>query len=67
MREKNRTRELNRSTESDVVQGGTLTQEVGKDGECQSVRLGKFTLTEPICTARSCINRSLSIIGYDVY
>ncbi len=35
--------------------------------QCQSVRLGHFTLTEPICTASSCINRSLSIIDDHIY
>ncbi len=28
---------------------------------------GQFTLTEPICTASSCINRSLSIIDDHIY
>ncbi len=33
-----------------------------------SVRqIGQFTLTEPLCTASSCINRSFSIIDYDIY
>ncbi len=35
--------------------------------QCQSVRLWQFTLTELIYTAPSCINRSLSIIDYDIY
>ncbi len=35
--------------------------------QCQSVRLGQFTLIEPICTANSCINMSLSIIDDHTY
>ncbi len=35
--------------------------------QCQSVGLGQVTLTEPICTASSCINRFLSIIDDHIY